>query len=61
MAEPGIVVIHEEQAQYRMDEAALEEGIKNIQENRRAYTEQAYYLESLQMMQVALAFLKEHS
>lgn len=58
-AESGVIVIHEEELSYRMDEASILEAIAGMRENRKAYTDEAHYNRSLQMYKSALRFLKE--
>ncbi len=58
-AEYGIIVIHEEEVSYRMDEAALLEAIAGLRENKKAYTDEKQYNAALHMFRSALRFLKE--
>ena len=58
-AEAGVIEIHEEEFFYRMDEAALNEAIAHLKANKRAYTSEEQYNQSMLMYTSALRFLKE--
>lgn len=58
-AEAGVIEIHEEELAYRMDEAALLQAIADLRANKKAYTDEKQYEQSLNMFRSALRFLKE--
>ena len=55
----GVVLIEEDGVFYRASESSLLEDIQNLKENRRAYLDEAYFENTLKMLEAALRLVQE--
>jgi len=56
---PGVVIIEESGARYRMSLESLEEALRDVKSQKRAYAYEPLYLDMVSLYEAAIRFLKE--